>query len=148
MDTVTVRSKFSKRDIGYNVWVPDKRKPRFTTCPYCDATTRQVRNGKNRSGTRRTICLKCGGHYTNAPKPRYRADTIRVALVLYSHVENYRRVARLLNVNHQTVINWHQKYGNIISSLLDTDNPLELGLSQRVARLLEKDTREIKQEML
>lgn len=86
--------------------------------------------------------MKCGKYYTNAPKPRYRNDTILTALLLYTHLENYRRVARLLHVNHQTVINWHVKYGSLISSLLDMDDVYKLSLGQRVAELLEKDKTE------
>ena len=122
-----------------------KRKPRSTTCPKCGARTRQARNGRNQSGSRRTRCLKCMYHYTNAPKQTYRDDTIRIALVLYYNIGSYRRVGRLLGVNHQTVINWHVKWGTLISSLLDKKNPDQLSLSQRVARLLEMD---IKQQLL
>jgi transposase-like protein len=89
--------------------------------------------------------MRCKRDYTNAPKPSYRADTVRMALVLYYNLGSYRRVGRLLGVNHQTIINWHVKWGTLISSLLDTKNPPEISFTQRVERVLAEG---IKQQLL
>jgi hypothetical protein len=89
--------------------------------------------------------MKCKRVYTNAPKQSYRADTVRMALILYYNLGSYRRVGQLLGVNHQTIINWHVKWGSLISSLLDRKNPPEISFNQRVGRVLAEG---IKQQLL
>ena len=76
-------------------------------CPTYGETTRQHQAGTNPSGTARRECQHCKRTYTPAPKTRsYDLVLRRQALKLYVDGTNFRRIARHLSVNHQTVINW------------------------------------------
>jgi transposase-like protein len=49
--------------------------------------------------------------YTPEPKPLgYPDDTKREAVRLYLEGVNFRRIGRILSVNHQSVINWINSY--------------------------------------
>src|SRR5919199_6677477 len=77
------------------------------TCPSCQSTTRQVKHGRNPSGSQRYLCQACQRTYTPTPTPSgYDAATRRKALRLYADGMNLRRIARHLGVVHQTVANW------------------------------------------
>ena len=77
------------------------------TCPTCGATTKQHRAGQNKTGTLRRECRHCGRTYTPAPKPPgYDLSVRRQALKLYVDGTNFRRIARHLGVNPQSVANW------------------------------------------
>jgi transposase-like protein len=80
-------------------------------CPYCQAQDRQVKNGKNASGSQRWKCQICGRKYTPEPKEHGYPDSLRQQAVKMS-VDglNYRRIARFLAVDHKTVINWVKAY--------------------------------------
>ena len=76
-------------------------------CPTCGETTRQHQAGTNPSGTARRECQHCKRTYTPAPKTRgYDLALRRQALKLYVDDTNFRRIARYLSDNHQSVINW------------------------------------------
>ncbi len=77
------------------------------SCPTCGATTKQHRAGKNATGTLRRECRHCGRTYTPEPKPQgYDLLVRRQALKLYVDGTNFRRIARHLGVNPQSVANW------------------------------------------
>jgi transposase-like protein len=77
------------------------------TCPSCQSTTRQVKHGRNPSGSQRYLCQTCQRTYTPEPTPSgYAAATRQQALRLYADGLNLRRIARQLGVVHQTVANW------------------------------------------
>jgi transposase-like protein len=77
------------------------------TCPTCQQTTCQHKAGTNRSGTARHECQHCHRTYTPLPKTRgYDTDQRQMALRMYVDGNNFRRIARLIGVHHQTVINW------------------------------------------
>ena len=77
------------------------------TCPYCQSSVRQVKNGRNPSGSQRYRCRACGRKYTPEPTPQgYDAPTRQRALRLYADGMNLRRIGRTLGVVHQTVANW------------------------------------------
>jgi transposase-like protein len=77
------------------------------TCPSCQSTTRQVKHGRNPSGSQRYLCQTCQRTYTPVPTPYgYDAATRRQALRLYADGMDLRRIARHLCVVHQTVANW------------------------------------------
>jgi transposase-like protein len=81
------------------------------TCPHCHATRYQVKAGFNRSGSQRYRCNQCGKKYTPDPKPQGYPDHVRhLAVRLYVDGMNLRRIARTLNVNHQSVANWVTTY--------------------------------------
>src|ERR671937_966129 len=77
------------------------------TCPSCQSTTRQVKHGRNPSGSQRYLCQTCRRTYTPEPTPSgYAAATRQQALRLYADGMNLRRIARQLGVVHQTVAHW------------------------------------------
>jgi transposase-like protein len=77
------------------------------TCPTCQATDRQTKSGSNDSGSPRRHCQHCGRTYTPKPKHKgYETEKRQMALRMYVDGINFRRIARLIGVHHQTVINW------------------------------------------
>lgn len=79
----------------------------MNACPYCQLQDRQVKNGRNVSGTQRWKCQHCGRKYTPEPKEHGYPNSLRQQAVRMS-VDgiNYRRVGRLLGVDHKTVMHW------------------------------------------
>lgn len=76
-------------------------------CPACAATTYQTRAGFNRCGTQRLHCQHCRRFYTLQPKKKgYSPQVRRAALRMYADGLNLRRIARLVGVAPQTVVNW------------------------------------------
>ena len=76
-------------------------------CPHCRSTERQVKSGFNRTGTQRLQCQSCRRQYTPEPLPLgYDDKTKEQALKLYLEGNGFRRIGRLLGVNHQSVANW------------------------------------------
>jgi transposase-like protein len=76
-------------------------------CPHCQTTERQVKSGFNRTGSQRFQCQECRRQYTPAPRPLgYDDKTREMALKLYLEGNGFRRIGRLLSVNHQSVVNW------------------------------------------
>ena len=81
--------------------------PTVLTCPTCGETTKQHKAGTNATGTARRECRHCGRTYTPEPKKHgYEASIRHQALKLYVDGTNFRRIARHLGVNPQTVANW------------------------------------------
>ena len=76
-------------------------------CPHCHSAERQVKSGFNRTGTQRLQCQSCRRQYTPEPNPLgYDDKTREAALKLYLEGNGFRRIGRLLSVNHQSVANW------------------------------------------
>jgi transposase-like protein len=76
-------------------------------CPHCQATERQVKAGKTGSGSQRIKCHQCGRRYTPQPKVHGYPDEMRLqAVKLYIEGMNFRRIGRLLGVDHKTVMWW------------------------------------------
>ena len=93
-------------------------------CPKCDKQTRQIRSGYNRSGSQRYQCRHCGKKYTPSPKEKGHPKEVRIkAIRMYIDGLNFRRIGRLLNVHHQSVINWVNAYA---SSLPEAPTPQEV----------------------
>jgi transposase-like protein len=83
----------------------------MNTCPHCGETHRQVKSGKTKANSQRYKCQVCGHRYTPNPKPAGYDDEIRkIAIRLYADGINFRRIARHLQVHHQTIINWVNAY--------------------------------------
>jgi transposase-like protein len=77
------------------------------TCPHCRDTSRQVKAGFTRTRSQRYQCQECRRQYTPAPRPLgYDDETKRAALKLYLEGNGFRRIGRILSVNHQSVVNW------------------------------------------
>ena len=76
-------------------------------CPYCYASKQQIRSGFNRSGSQRYQCKRCQRRYTPNPKEAgYPPATREQAIRLHAEGNNFRQIARLLNISHATVMNW------------------------------------------
>ena len=79
----------------------------MNSCLYCKAQDRQVKAGKNDSGSQRWKCQRCGRKYTPEPKEQGYPDTLRQqAVKLYADGVSFRRIARHLAVDHKTIIHW------------------------------------------
>lgn len=79
----------------------------MNTCPYCQSTERQVKAGKNSSGSQRIKCQQCQRKYTRDPNEiGYPADLRLQAVKMYVDGMNYRRIGRHLGVDHKSVMNW------------------------------------------
>jgi transposase-like protein len=77
------------------------------TCPHCQDTSRQVKAGFTHKGSQRFQCQLCCRQYTPVPLPLgYDDQTKAMALKLYLEGNGFRRIGRLLSVNHQSVVNW------------------------------------------
>jgi transposase-like protein len=70
-------------------------------------TDRQVKAGKQSSGSQRWKCQHCQRRYTPEPTEHgYPETTRQLAIKMYVDGLNYRRIGRLLGVDHKSVINW------------------------------------------
>ncbi len=79
----------------------------MNTCPYCKRSEAQIKAGRTRSGSQSWHCKLCQRTYTPQPKePGYPVALRQQAVKLVADGVNFRRTARQLGVNHQTVINW------------------------------------------
>jgi transposase-like protein len=80
-------------------------------CPHGQTTEQQVKGGFNRTGSQRFQCQLCRRQYTPEPHPLGYDEKIKeMALKLYLEGNGFRRIGRLLNVNHQSVVNWVNAY--------------------------------------
>jgi transposase-like protein len=79
----------------------------MSQCPYCKRTDQQIKAGRTQAGSQRFHCKVCQRTYTPEPKAMGYDEALRQQAVrLVADGVNFRRTARLLGVNHQTVINW------------------------------------------
>ena len=77
------------------------------TCPHCQQARNQYKIGFNASGSQRYKCKDCNRKYTPEPRARGYPESVRQqAVQMYVDGLNFRRIARILQVNHQSVINW------------------------------------------
>lgn len=73
----------------------------------CQQTRYQVKDGLTGAGSQRRRCRACGKRYTaNAKAHGYGPEVRAQAVKLYVDGMNFRRIARQLDVHHQSVINW------------------------------------------
>ena len=83
----------------------------MTQCPHCSSSEQQTKSGHTRTGSQRYKCKECRRIYTPDPKPLgYPDETRREAVRLYLEGTNFRRIGRVLGVNHQSVVNWVNAY--------------------------------------
>jgi transposase-like protein len=77
------------------------------TCPNCQSSHFQVKDGFTRAGSQRIRCQACGRRYTPDRKHHGYPPELRArALPMYVDGLNFRRIGRLLGIDHQTVSNW------------------------------------------
>lgn len=102
------------------------------TCPTCSSSTRQIKAGFNRCGSQKYQCRHCKRLYTPQPKqPGYAKETRLQAVRMYLDGNNFRRIARLLSVAPQSVINWVNAYHATL--------PQKEDRSQQRSQVLEMD---------
>ena len=92
-------------------------------CPKCGCNKR-VKNGFNNK-KQRYLCKKCGCHYT-VSKRGYPEQIRRKAIQLYLEGNGYRRIERILNVSHVSVINWVKKAGAKLEEVPKKDEKVEV----------------------
>ena len=81
------------------------------TCSNCENSENQIKSGKTHCGTQRYLCRNCGKTFSPEPKRQGYAEEVREKAVrLYVEGNNFRRIGRLLSVNHQSVVNWVNAY--------------------------------------
>lgn len=79
----------------------------MSACPHCHQVEKQVKAGRNRSGSQRMLCKLCNRRYTPEPNEAGYPEQMRQqAVEMYVDDTNFRAIGRRLKVNHQTVINW------------------------------------------
>ena len=79
-------------------------------CPSCEATTGQMKNGQNRSGTQRIVCRHCKKSYTLDPKKREISEEIRKqAIKTYYSGTSGRGVGKIYGFSKANVYNWIKK---------------------------------------
>ena len=98
-------------------------------CPYCHSPERQVKSGFNRTGSQRLQCQSCRRQYTPEPNPPgYDDKTREAALKLYLEGNGFRRIGRLLSVNHQSVANWvNSAHARLKAKKAEAPVPVEAG---------------------
>jgi transposase len=83
----------------------------MSQCPHCASSEAQTKAGHTHTGSQRYKCRACARIYTPDPKLLGYPDEIkREAVRLYLEGVNFRRIGRILDVNHQSVINWINSY--------------------------------------
>jgi transposase-like protein len=76
-------------------------------CPHCGHVRAVVKAGFNRSGSQRYRCQACHHYFTPAPKPAgHDLATRDLAVRLYLEGTSFRGIAKVLRVNHASVIHW------------------------------------------
>jgi transposase-like protein len=87
----------------------------MSQCPYCQRTEQQVKIGRHPSGSQRYLCKACRRKYTPQPNDiGYPEEMRRKALELYVDGLNFRRIARVLDVSHQTIANWVRAHADTL----------------------------------
>jgi transposase-like protein len=91
-------------------------------CPYCQQNENVVKAGFNPGGSQRFRCYNCRKYFTPQPSPRGLDPALhQQALKLYLEGTSFRAIGRLLNVHHQSVINWiNAQAANLPPQVSDT----------------------------
>ena len=78
-------------------------------CPKC-GSEKQVKRGKNPSGTQKYFCNDCGGWHTPEPKKHaYSEEERKEAIKMYFSGVSGRGVANFFGFNKANVYNWLKK---------------------------------------
>lgn len=84
-------------------------------CPKCGIDDSQIKDGFTPAGSQRYRCKLCGCRYTpQAKDPGYDEEVRLQALTLHLEGNSLRQIAKLLDVNHQSVANWISNYANYL----------------------------------
>jgi len=96
-------------------------------CPYCQAEANQMKAGLTESGSQRYKCGKCNRRYTPEPKEHgYPNEMRQQAVKLYADGVNYRRIGRILGVDHVTVMLWVKAHSDQLAD--QPPQPPEVGV--------------------
>ena len=100
----------------------------MSKCPYCQDIEHQVKAGFNRSGSQLYKCKPCDRRYTPLPAERGYPDATRQqAIGLYMEGINFRRIARILQVSHVSVMNWVKAHADQLPAApLPDESPLHI----------------------
>ena len=80
------------------------------SCPSCQQTDGQMKNGRNRSGAQQILCRHCRKTYTLEPKRNaYDEETQALALKIYYAGASGRGVGKVLGMSKANVYNWIKK---------------------------------------
>src|SRR5436190_22237923 len=79
----------------------------MSKCPHCASEAQQIKIGFSRSGSQRWLCKVCRRQYTPESKQHGYGEAMHQPALAH-HVDglNYRRIARVLGIKHQSVSNW------------------------------------------
>ena len=84
-------------------------------CPRCESEERQHKIGFTAAGSQRYKCQECNCKYTPEPKHQgYPEELRRQAVRMYVDGLNFRRIGRLLGVDHVSVMNWVNRYAETV----------------------------------
>lgn len=100
----------------------------MSACPSCHATSKQVKNGKNDSGSQRYQCGIGQRRYTPEPHEHGYSETLRQqAVKLSADGVSFRRIARHLGVDHVTVMLWVKAHSDQLPAApLPEEQPLHI----------------------
>jgi insertion element IS1 protein InsB len=80
-------------------------------CPNCQSENKQSKCGFNPSGSQKYKCGECKRVYTPKPNPNgYPEETRLLAIRMYVEGSSYGSIARILQINPQSVANWVSQY--------------------------------------
>ena len=80
------------------------------SCPKCGRIEKQVKKGRNRSGTQRCKCVACGIYYTmESKKHEYPEETKQIAIKMFYSGVSGRGVGKVLGMSKANVYNWIKK---------------------------------------
>ena len=92
------------------------------TCPRCNKTAHQARDGRTPAGSQRYRCALCSCRYTPQPREQGYDEEVRFqALQMYLEGCSMREIARRLDVHHQSIANWMADYARYLPPDLPPD---------------------------
>src|SRR6478609_1842223 len=95
-------------------------------CPHCGPARAVVKAGFNRSGSQRYRCPACQHYFTPARKPAgYDPATCALAVRLYLEGTSLRGVAKVLHINHASVIHWVNAAAGQLPATVTDPTPTE-----------------------
>jgi len=104
--------------------------------------TRQNKAGKTDAGSQRYRCMYCQRKYTPEPKQQgYDASVRKQAVKMYVDGGNFRRIARHLGVNHQSVANWVADHAEILPQAPVPEEVKEAEMDELFTFIGDKKTR-------
>ena len=98
-------------------------------CPYCQTETHQMKAGRTEAESQRYRCGHCQRRYTPEAKEQGYPDTMRQqAVKLYSDGLNFRRIGRILGVDHATVMLWVKAHADQLPPSPPKPSDTEVGV--------------------